>query len=592
MTDRPVDTDRAIDTDRTADKEHASRLIASLKPEAAPGIRRTIALSLAGGLATIAQAWIAAAIITNVVVSGASLADESLRLAALAGIIVLRALLDWTAERQAAAAAARAQRKLTALTLSHVRVMGPSGMFGRPTGEIVAAIADGLRAIEPYFARYLPATTLSALIPLAILLAVVPHDWLSAVILAVTAPLIPLFMVLIGDGAERLNQRQWLTLARLSGRLLDALQGLATLKMLGAAERETAHIAALSDRYRRETMAVLRLAFLSSLVLEFFAAVAIALVAVMIGFRLLWGEMALFNGLFVLLLAPDFYLPMRKLGAAYHARMEALGFAVRLGELMTTTRASEPQQARSLRSVAGAPEVIRLDAVSVHYPDGRAALDSVDLEIRHGERIALVGPSGSGKSTILNVLLGFVSPAGGRVLVDDLSLETLEPRAWRASIAYLSQRPHMFRASIAENIAMAFDGAAIDRDRIERAARAARLSEVVERLAAGYATMVGERGFGLSGGEVQRLAVARAFYRDAPIVLLDEPTAHLDAESEAAVAAAIGELMAGRTCVIVSHRLETIRQADRIALLENGRVTRVGPASAMLDAAKLAEARS
>lgn len=576
--------------DGAIDKGEAARLLASLQPEAAPAIRTTIAISVAGGLATIAQAWVAALVISDVVISGASLSDERLGLTALLGLIAMRAVCDWLAEREAVAAASRAQRKLMALALAHVRELGPAEMAKQPTGETVSAIGDGLRSIEPYFARYLPAKMLAALIPLAVLVAVAPYDGLSAVILAVTAPLIPLFMILIGGGAERLNQRQWLTLTRFSGRLLDALQGLATLKMLGAAAREARNLAALSDRYRQETMAVLRMAFLSSLVLEFFAAVSIAIVAVMIGFRLLWGDMALFNGLFILLLAPDFYLPMRKLGAAYHARMEALGSAVRLGELMATKPVRAPKPAIALRTLDGVPECIRFDAVSVVFPDGRTALDKIDLEIRRGESIALVGPSGSGKSTILNLLLGFVAPSQGRILVDGLPLDGLEARIWRARIAYLAQRPHMFHASIAENIAMAFDGTPIDSQRVEHAARAARLTDVAAGLTSGYDTIVGERGHGLSGGEMQRLALARAFYRDAPIVLLDEPTAHLDSESEAVVVAAMAELTAGRTSVIVAHRLETIRHVDRVVLVEAGRITRVGTAAEMRDIGQRAEA--
>lgn len=577
-------------TGAIADKERALRLLASLRPAAAAAVRTTIALSFAGALATIAQAWISATVITNVVVSGASLAEEGTRLAALSIVIVARAALGWLAEREAVAAAARAQLKLTAMALEQVRALGPAGVAGHPTGELVTAISDGLRAVEPYFARYLPATILSVLVPLAMLAAVAPHDWMSAIILVVTAPLVPLFMVLIGAGAERANQRQWLALTRLSGRLLDAIQGLATLKMLGAAKREAQQVATMADRYRRETMVVLRLAFLSSLVLEFFATVSIALVAVLIGFRLLWGEMALFNGLFVLLLAPEFYLPMRTLGAAYHARMEALGSAARLGELVQVETVRAMPSTATSRINTGVPELIRLDAVCARFPDGRVALETMNLDIRRGESLALVGPSGGGKSTVLSLLLGFASPTEGRILLDGLSLDTVDLHAWRSQIAYLSQRPHMFNASIAENIAMTFDGHAIDFARVECAVYKARFADVVAALPAGYRTVVGERGYGLSGGQTQRLALARAFYRNAPIVLLDEPTAHLDPESEDAVAGAIEELIVGRTSVIVAHRLATVRKVRRIALIEAGRVARTGAADAMLREMRWSEA--
>ncbi|MFV0298664.1 MAG: thiol reductant ABC exporter subunit CydD [Hyphomicrobiaceae bacterium] len=567
------------------DKRTIAQFLNALRPSAARPLRLSVTAAIANGLLVILQAYILAGLIVRLVIDHQPLDAAGPSIAAFVAIVLARTLLSWCAEALAIGAAANVQNRLRADLVAHLRRLGPVGLGGQPTGETVSAISDGLRAIEPYFARYLPASWLAALLPLAVLAAVAPFDWLSALVFIVTAPLIPLFMMLIGSGAETLNQRQWRTLTRLSGRLLDTIQGLTTLKLFNATGREFELVETIAERYRIETMSILRVAFLSSLALEFFATVSIAIVAVLVGFRLLWGEIPLFNGLFVLLLAPEFYLPMRTLGSAYHARMEAIGAAERMVALLAMAPPGAPPQTSPLSTAAPLPDVprsIRLHAVSVAFDDGRVAVRDLDLEIARGERIALVGPSGGGKSTIVALLMGFLWPTKGHVLLDGTSMDTIDLAAWRRHITFVPQHPHLFEGSIRENIAMSFDGAAIDEAAIAAAAHEACLGEVIAALPDGYDTIVGERGYGLSGGEVQRLALARAFYRKAPIVIVDEPTAHLDAETEGIVAEAVQRLAEGRTLILVAHRRALLPSMDRVIVVAGGRVVRSGSAAEIM----------
>lgn len=570
------------DAPQRKDKSAIARFLRGRTTSAGRTITYTTAANLAGGLLAIAQAFVIALIVNDVVFAGARLEAQWPWLGLLFFVICARASMHWLGEGLAALAATRVHTALVRDLVAHVRAIGPVGLSDRPTGETVSALTESLNAIEPYYARYLPASSMSVLLPVAIALAVLPFDWMTVVVFIVTAPLIVLFMILIGAGAERLNQRQWRKLARLAGQLLDAIQGLVTLKMFGASRREARNVAKMAEDYRRETMTILRLAFLSSLVLEFFATVSIAIVAVLIGFRLLWGEMTFVNGFFILLLAPEFYAPLRTLGSAYHARMEAIGAAERVVDFYALPEMA--QRGDGTRAVTGALRDIRFEDVGLTYRDGRTGLSGFSLSIRAGETLALVGPSGGGKSTVLNVLLGFVGPTSGTVAVNGEALGTLDLAAWRNRIAYLPQRPHMFNASISANIAMALAGEAIDFDRVRDAVRRASFDQVVAGLPEGYDTLVGERGFGLSGGEVQRLALARAFYRDAEIVLVDEATAHLDSESERLVQSALETLIAERTCVMIAHRLHTVAMADRVAQVEGGRVVRTEAARTFLGA--------
>jgi len=536
-----------------------------------------VALASSGGLLIIAQAWCLANIVSKVIFEQQVLSDVMGWLWAMLGIIIIRVLLAYTTEQLAFQAAANIKLKLRTRLLHKLQQLGPAYLSGERSGELSTTLTDGIEALDSYYARYLPAMSLAVWIPLAILIFVFPVDWQSGLVMLLTAPLIPFFMVLIGRGAERLNQKQWKQLARLGGHFLDIIQGLTTLKLFNASQREARMIERISEDYRHATMKVLRLAFLSSLALEFFATVSIAVVAVLIGFRLLFGEMTFLHGFFVLLLAPEFYLPLRSLGTHYHGRMDAIASSERIIEILDA-----PLPDTAERSLVLKEETldIRFDQLSFDYDD-RPALNDTSFEIRSGERVALVGPSGSGKTTLINLLLGFIAADSGRILINGQNLDHIDLAWWRQQIAWIPQSPRLFHGTVADNVSLGMPYAA--QDLIIDALEKAQAMEFVDKLPQGIDTCVGEGGHGLSGGQVQRLALARAFLRDARLLILDEPTAHLDSHSEALIQRAIEELSSGRSVLTIAHRLNTIEQADRIVVLDHGRVTQQGRHQQLLD---------
>ncbi len=541
-------------------------------------LRLAVAIGLVSGLLLVLQAWLLSGVVDAVVFRQAGLAGVLPALWGLPGLFVLRAVLAWASEQAAFEAAIGVKLALRRTLYRHVQRLGPVWLSGERSGDVVNALSDGVEALEAYYARYLPAMSLVALVPLAILVFVVPADWLAAVVLVLTAPLIPLFMVLIGQGAERRNQRQWRQLAWMSAHFLDVIQGLTTLRLFSASRREARMIARISEDYRRGTMSVLRIAFLSSFMLEFFSTVSIAIVAVLVGFRLYWGELDFLHGLFVLLLAPEFYLPLRNLGTQYHARMEAIGAAERIVRILDKPA---PEPAGRLTAVPDLRQaVIRFEAVSLRYPDGRQGVAGLDLEIRPGETLALVGASGAGKSTLVNLLLGFLQPQAGCIRVGNMPLADIAAEVWHRQLAWLPQRPQLFPASVADNIRLGVPGAGLQE--IRTAAAQAGAEDFIDTLPQGWDTLVGEAGHGLSGGQQQRVALARALLRDAPLVILDEATASLDSESEARVHTAVRALAGRSTLVMIAHRLRTVRAADRIAVLDDGRVVQTGTHAELL----------
>ena len=484
-------------------------------------------------------------------------------LAVLLCVVVARAVVAWAAELAAGRSSAQAKSQLRGALLERVAALGVDGSREERTGELAVLATRGVDALDGYFSLYLPQLFLAVIVPLVVLGAVVGKDWISAAIIAVTIPLIPLFMALVGATTRERMDRQLRTLQRLGGHFLDVVAGLPTLKVFGRAKAQAASIREISERYRDTASSTLRITFLSSLILELVATFSVALVAVAIGLRLMDGELGLRTALFVLVLAPEAYLPLRQLGANYHASAEGMAAAEQVFAVI-----EEPLPARGTRRDVPNMAVsnIKVDGLWVSYP-GRdePALEDISLSIEAGEILALAGPSGCGKSTLLSVLLGLKLPERGTVSIGDVELGDLDPDVWRAQLAWVPQRPHLFAASIAENVRLGRAGASTEE--VWGAVQAAGLTGVVNDLPNGLETVLGDRGAGLSAGERQRVALARAFLRDAPLLLLDEPTASLDGQTEREVLEAVQRLSEGRTVVLVAHRPALLEIADRVLTL-------------------------
>ena len=525
---------------------------------------------LLGGLTAllvVAQAWLLADTVAGAFAHRETLAQLRLPVALLLAAIVGRAALGWCTERAAQRASARAKSELRTALVEHVAALGPARLETERTGGLTVLATRGIDALDGYFSRYLPQVFLAVIVPVTVIAVVGGLDWISAAIIAVTVPLVPLFMALVGASAGERMERQIHTLQRLAGHFLDAVAGLPTLKVFGRAKAQAAVIGEMTDRYRQATMLTLRSAFLSSLVLELLATISVALVAVAVGLRLLGGHLDLRTALFVLVLAPEAYLPLRTLGTNFHASAEGLKAAEQVFTLL-----ERPLPTRGAVTVAPDPSATRISVrdLEVTYPGrGHPALRPISFSIDPGEVVAIVGPSGCGKSTLLGVLLGLVAPDGGSVRVGDVDLGELDIDRWRARLAWVPQHPHLFATSVAENVRLGRSDAPADD--VAGALAAAGLDDVVARLPQGVETRLGERGAGLSAGERQRVALARAFLVDAPLLLLDEPTASLDGGTEETVLAGIRRLVEGRTVVLAAHRPELVALADRaISLLPEG----------------------
>ncbi|MGK9231215.1 thiol reductant ABC exporter subunit CydD [Inquilinus limosus] len=534
----------------------------------------TAAAGIAQGLCGVAQAGLIAWILQRAVMEGAALSALWPLFAALLAAMLLRAGAAWTWEALGAVAATQVKTKLRRQILDRVHALGPAWRAERQTGDLAVTLIERIEALDGYFARFLPQSRVAAILPILILAAVYPVDWVSGVILTIAGPFVPLLMALIGMKAADESRKQFRTLARMSAYLLDRLQGLATLRLFGRAEAEVEGIALAADAFRDRTMRVLRIAFLSSASLEFFASVAVAIVATYVGLGLLghigWGtapHLTLFSGLFVLLMAPDFFQPLRMLAAYYHDRVAAIGAAEGLAEVLDAPE-SAPGGAR--RMPEGDLDIV-FDNVSVAFEGGaRSAIRNASLRIGPGDHVALVGMSGAGKSTLLSLLLGFRRPDAGRVLVNGVDLAEIDPEDLRRRIAWIGQAPVLFHGTLRDNIRLGRPEA--DDAAVERAAAEARVTEFAAALSQGLDTPVGERGVGLSGGQAQRVALARAFLKDAPLVLLDEPTASLDRDTEAEILDSIRRLARGRTVIVATHSPAAMAIADRRILLEQGRV--------------------
>jgi thiol reductant ABC exporter CydD subunit len=531
-----------------------------------------VVFGLASAVLVIAQAWLLASAINTMFYlrgSAAEITDEAVMLVA---VVAGRALLTYLMEVSAFGSSARVKSQLRSAVVAKTLAVGPVRLSSTDTARLAQVTGRGIEAMDAYYARYLPQLVLAVVVPLTVGLTILTQDALAAVIIAVTLPLIPVFMVLIGLYTSKQVDRQWRTLSSMSGFFLDLVAGLPTLQIFGRAKAQARQLQEVGDRYRTATMQVLRVSFLSALALELLATVSVAIIAVSVGLRLVEGNMEFGVALFVLILAPEAYLPVRAVGVHFHAAAEGLGAADRLLSWL-----DEPEIAGGQDPAPDARgEVIALQQVSAGYGDA-TVLQDFDARFAPGRVTALVGPSGAGKSTALALLLGFLEPRAGRIVVGGRSLAGVDLEAWRRQISWVPQVPALLPGSVADNVRLGAPAA--DDESVVAAVAAAGLASA--DLPEGLETKITEGGAGISAGQRRRVALARALLRDSPVLLLDEPTAALDPTTEAVILTTIRRLRdEGRTVVVVAHRPALVEVADDVVavpLLVRGPIAEPAP---------------
>ncbi len=562
-------------TNPRLDRAQQQSLRAFLKLQSKPAamwLKLSIALGTFNAILMIAGAYLLAQTIHNVMFEGESLAQVTHFLWPLAGIILLRALFLVLSERLSAFAALKIKSAMRQTLLTKLTQLGPSYIEQHGQGATLNTLHDGVEALHDYYAKYLPGVAYSALIPIAILVVIFPTDYKAGLIFLLTAPLIPFFMILVGSKAEDLNQKRWKQLAVLGNYFFDRIQGLTQLKLFNATRTELKHIAKISDDFRHATLDVLKIAFLSSFALEFLATISVALVAVIIGFRLFFGTLDFATGFVVLLLAPEFYLPLRQLGSHYHARLQGISAAA---DMVTILNAPLPEQSQQNNAHVSEPiNTISINNLNFTYPNSNEGIKNINLALPNKGLVALVGASGSGKSTLFDCILGFHPQVIGQISINDKPLDATNINTLQNKIAWIPQTPTLFYQSISDNIKIAKPDAS--QLELEQAAHQAGALDFINTLPNGFNTLIGEQGEGLSGGQKQRIALARAFLKQAPILVLDEPTAHLDSQTEQLIQRAINDYAKTHLVLVIAHRLNTVKNANNIIVMQNGEVAQQG----------------
>ena len=536
-------------------------------------------LGVVSGLLIVAQAWFLARILHRMIMENIPATALLLPFTLLALVLILRAWVVWLRERVGFHAGQHIRYEIRRQVLDRLQQAGPAWIQGKPAGSWATLILEQIDDMHDYYARYLPQMTLAACVPLLIVITIFPSNWAAALILLGTAPLIPLFMALVGMGAADANRRNFLALGRLSGHFLDRLRGMETLRLFNRGEAEINNIRDASQDFRQRTMEVLRLAFLSSGVLEFFTSLSIALVAVYFGFSYL-GELdfghygvgvTLMSGFLTLILAPEFFQPLRDLGTFYHAKAQAIGAADSLKTFMETPLAQAERGEKTLSD----HELIRLEArdLMVKSPDGKTLAGPLNFTLNSGERVVLVGQSGSGKSSLLDTLTGFL-PYEGSLQVNGVELRDLDAERWRRLISWVGQNPQLPAATLRENVLLAWPDAS--EAQLQLALDKAWVSEFISQLPQGINTPVGDQAGGLSVGQAQRIAVARALLVPCRLLLLDEPAASLDAHSEQRVMQALSNASTQQTTLMVTHQLAGLAEWDAIWVMQNGQIVEQG----------------
>ena len=527
----------------------------------------SFAASLCAGLLVVVQARALAWACQLIVIEKSAIAPLVPLAGAVLALVLARSALSYFSEKSAATAAALLKQSVRLRLYRRVLSAGYTGRKADPAAT-VEALTVGVDSLEAYLSRFVPHLALAATLPIVILFFALPTEWRAALVLVVSAPFIPFLMVLVGKGTQSLNRKQWSRLARLSGHLTDLVQGLPDLKICSAVKREAAAVRRLSEEYRHATMAVLRVAFLSAFTLEFFSTVGTAVVAVIIGFRLLSGSLQFVDGLFILLLAPEFYLPLRTLGLSYHARMQGIAAAERILPLLGDEQYDSRQ--RDFLPIPAGGLTIAYEGVTFRYDSARGGVEGVDIQLHSGEITALVGSSGAGKTTLAGLLLALSHPQAGRITVNGTDLKKIDPQQWHKRIAMIPQSPFFFAGTVRENLAI---GCAASNDAsLQAALAAASALDFVEKLPDRLDARLGDCGAGLSGGELRRLALARVFLRNPDLIILDEPTAGLDRDNEQLVCAALRAFAKDRTVLLISHREDTVNWADKVVRISDGRI--------------------
>ncbi len=549
------------------------KLLAYIKPLRSI-LALTIVLGTLGAIATIFQMTLLSGVVNAVFLSHKGLTQVLLPLALLPGVLILRASLLWGREVTAQRAAILLKASLRERVFAHLLQLGPAWSSGERTGELAAVVNEGIERLDAFFSRYLPQLVLSIVVPLLIIVVISLVDWFSAVLLLVTGPIIPLLMFLVGSYTEKRIQAQWATLSRMSAHFLDVMQGLTTLKLFGRSQAQQERIARVSDRFRDKTLQVLRYAFLSGAVLEFMTMMAIGVIATTLGVRLLNHGITFGSAFLVLLLTPEFYRPLQELGVQRHAAMEGEAAAKRIFEILEVPLPIGVGAALDKPIPTGAITIDITDLSYTYRGKERYALDHISLSLPANTCTALVGRSGAGKSTLVNLLMRFMDATSGTISANGVSITALSPDAWRQYVALVPQRPYLFYGTVRDNIRLARPGA--NDSEVMQAATLAGVTAFIDELPLGFYTQVGEQGMRLSAGQAQRVAIARAILKNAPILILDEPTSSLDPHSEALIRQSLTTLMRDRTVLVIAHRYNTIAQADRVIVLEDGRVAGAG----------------
>jgi len=564
-------------------KSRQQELLRWLRQQRHHGARNLRAASLlgfAGALVIIAQAWLLASLLQNLLVAQQPRASLLTDFLLLLLCFVLRAGLHYAREMAGHRAGVAIRRALRQQVLDRLNVLGPAWIQGKPAGSWATLLLEQIEEMQEYYARYLPQMSLALFIPLAILIAIFPINWAAGLILLVTAPLIPLFMAMVGMGAADANRRNFVALARLSGDFYDRLRGRETLRLFYRAAAEQEAIAASTTDFRQRTMEVLRLAFLSSAVLEFFASLAIAVVAVYFGFSYL-GELnfghystgvTLFAGFLALILAPEFFQPLRDLGTFYHAKAQAIGGADALDQFLRES--PDPHEEHASRELSlTAPLHIQAQNLVVMTAGGEALSQSLNFTLDTGSRVALVGQSGAGKTALMNVLLGFL-PYQGSLQVNGQELRDINRDSWQQYIAWVGQNPHLPAQTLRENL---LPISPIDDATLMSVLQRAGVDEFLDRLPNGLDTLLGDGGVGLSVGQAQRIAVARALLKPAQLLLLDEPSSGLDSQSEQHVIRALQQAATQQTTLMITHQLNELASWDEVWVMQAGQLVQQGP---------------